>query len=153
MKMIIAALIFSAAVAKAAGHPVLEAALPRLSHHAKVSTSFYMDSESLEGHAEVKVVEERLRTIPGGCQLHDCNPGDVYSYRTIFTQTVKIEGLEVVGDKVMYHGAEGAIDCGTFGRSRILRRRTLFLSGNCSLEGQILRKGQGHAVLVTLETK
>ena len=90
-----------------------------LSHSGSTSTfsRFFMDQNSGEGYAQVATT------------YYPASSDDVPSI--IFSKTVKIENLMLMGDQVVYRGTEGDVNCGTLGVSRIFKKPTLNLTGNC----------------------
>ena len=53
---------------------------------------------------------------------------------TILNKTVKIENLMLMGDQMMFHGAEGNVDCGKMTVSRVFKKPTILLTGKCFLQ-------------------
>ena len=66
-----------------------------------------------------------------------CRTATRMESNTVLTNKVKIEGVTMNGDEVIFQGADGDVVCGTMGRSRVFRVPTFYLSGNCSLSGKI----------------
>lgn len=113
--------------------------------HFQVGTRFYMDQESGQGYVKAFVSERRS---------HYRGRGDFeISYYPLLSETVKVEGLVLMGDQAVYQGAEGNVVCGTMGVSRVFKVPTLYLTGNCKLSGAIRREGRDNKVLVKLITK
>jgi hypothetical protein len=71
------------------------------------------------------------------------------SYRNILTDKVKIEGMTMNGNDVIYQSAMGDVVCGYMGVSRVFRIPTFYLSGKCDLVGKIV----GNKLTVTFRTK
>lgn len=139
-KLMIASLILGASLAQAAEVTVLEANVRGLeTYYPRVHTQFYMDQTTGDGFAKVAVVEDR----PYMDWSYNRGGHRVPEHRTrsvvVFQETVKIDGLMLMDDKVIYHGEDGDVDCGTMGVSRIFRRPTIYLSGNCKLSGKMSR--------------
>ena len=62
-----------------------------------------------------------------------------FDYRIVFTENVMVPNLTLEADKLVYRGPMGAIECATLGRSRVLRRPTLFMSGACQAKTAIVK--------------
>ena len=166
-KFLLITLFPCSAFAQAGEVTVLERDLMVDSFRSLVDTRFYIDQETHEGFAKIAVSEERYVPGPmGGYYPYPSPyprgpfPGGYYPRPmpmpvqvVVFEATVKIDGLMLVGDKVIYHAPEGEVDCGTMGTSRILKRPTLYLSGKCSLDGQITGTRRDTRLTVTLKTK
>ncbi|MFP5385604.1 MAG: hypothetical protein ACLGHN_05955 [Bacteriovoracia bacterium] len=153
-KMLMAALFVFSSVAFAGEVTVLETEVPRLHSRDRstVDSRFYIDTESRKGYVKVKVSKEiwnHHRHFPHRGR-HDRH---FPSYVTVFEDTVKVDNLVLEGDQVMYYGAEGAVNCGTMGVSRVFKIPTLYLSGNCKLSGNIMRDGVEKKLIVTMKTK
>jgi hypothetical protein len=89
------------------------------------------------------------RPFPGNI----CRTATRTESNTILSNKVKIEGVTMNGDDVIYQGAEGDVVCGTMGRSRVFRVPTFYLSGNCSLQGKISELGGVKQLTVKLIVK
>jgi hypothetical protein len=154
-KLLIASLVLASALVNAATITVLETSVVMARSNDMVSTKFFMDTTTGEGFAKVSVTQEDwTHTGPydgpwGG--WHNCSPyGGCFPrpmpqtpiYRTIFNKTVAIEGLKLHGQRIVFAGAEGDVECGTLGSSRVFNRPTLFLNGNCSLNGKVDRNSK-----------
>lgn len=125
-----------------------------------VDARFQVDQNTTEGFVDVTVTEERYigGQYPGpiGCdQWGRCYPQRMPTPMpvTVFSQRVKVEGLMLMGESVMYHGAEGNVDCGRLGVSRIFRKPTIYLNGNCKLVGNVTGNWNNTRVVVKLKTK
>lgn len=158
-KLILAALVLVSAAVHAAEVTVLEAKLPMLQYgRALVDARFHMDLNTHEGFAKVTVSEQRFVSYPGG--HYDSSgrwypsPGrQVPEMVLVYKTTAKIENLMLMGDKVIYHGAEGDVECGTVGESRIFRKPIIYLSGRCELVGTVISDRFNDKLVVTLKTK
>jgi len=120
------------------------------------SSSFYMDTETGEGFANISVSEQDFDhgyPFPGSvCNGYSCYPGNHYPtpiYRTIFRTTVELENIKLVEKEMIYMGDNGEVNCGKLGTSRVLRRPTLYLTGNCKLTEKLLHD----RLIVTLTIK
>ena len=176
MKKFLAALLVLTTSAFAAEVTVLETNLPITQGYTSVDTKFYIDTEMKEGFAKVAVDEQYTvmvqqcnygggypgpgpipgrgypRPFPGGGTY--CRSIPQTMFRTVLTDKVKIEGMTMNGDEVIYQGAEGTVVCGTMKRSRILRVPTLYLSGKCELVGRVVRgPALNDKLVVTFKTK
>jgi hypothetical protein len=148
-KMIIAVLVLATTLVNAAEVTVLETELytGTDTYNTYVQSSFYMDQQTGKGYVKVSVVEQY--SYPDPRNPWNRNP----ILRQVFQDTVRVEGLELVDDKVIYSGAEGEVECGTMGVSRVFKRPTIYLSGNCDLYGRTVGHWHKRKLLVTLETK
>lgn len=124
-----------------------------------VDARFQVDQNTSEGFADVTVYEERPDYGGRGPVMCD-QWGRCYPQRMpmpmqviVHTQKVKIEGLMLMGETVMYHGAEGNVDCGRLGVSRIFRKPTIYLNGNCKLTGSVTGNWRNSRLVVKLKTK
>lgn len=158
-KMFFAALLVAASLANAAEVTVLEAALPAArAFRTDVDAHFFMDTDTREGFVNVTVTEERTVYRPhhsGSCPLGSCFPDafPVTITRTIFRDTVEVEDLTLMDNKIVFQAAEGEVECGTLGTSRVFKRPTIYLSGKCELNGKVVDTNEGTKVIVTLKTK
>lgn len=152
------ALVFGTFSAHAGEEVIYAAQIHSASHNADVDTSFQMDRTTGEGNVRVvvsDVIYER-NPFPGpmNCdQWGRCYPGN---YRpmprtiTLLNETVRVQGLNLDGDKVMFESSTGPVHCGTMGVTRVFKRPAIFLSGNCKLVGRISHNG---SVVVKMMTK
>lgn len=156
MKKIISAfLAFTSATAFAATVEIMEANLPMMStYDASVDARFQMDTRSGEGSVVVTVTEMRWQDMGGYYdQWGRWYPNRVNMPVTVFKDTVKVEGLSLHGDQVIYAGEEGDVNCGRLGQSTVLRRPTIYLTGNCKLSGKISGNWSSARVNVIMTTK
>jgi hypothetical protein len=178
-KFILSALILSATAVGAAEVTVLEAELPVLRGRPAATAQFYMDPATGEGFAQIAVTEEEYvysrpyyndcypypygggyrnprYPFPGGYNGPRCYDRQmpIPVLRTVLEETVRIENLVLDGDKVIYQGENGDIDCGKLGKSRIFKVPTLYLSGKCDLDARLLgSRNRGTKVVVKFKTK
>ncbi len=152
-KFILLALAF-ANTAFAAEVTVLEAQLPYVdSFYSRSDASFQMDKTSGQGFALVEVYEDRRIEICHYDQWGRCFPQRNPMPWMIFSQKVKIEGLNLVEKKIVYKGAEGEILCGKMTVSRVFKRPVVKLNGNCKLHSRISGSFNNSKITVTLKTK
>lgn len=120
-KLTVLALALVSTLANAEVVKILDAELP-ISHQASSSSyaTFFINQQTGEGFARVTTTD------------FPASSDDVPSI--IYSKTVKIENLMLMGDQVVYQGAEGNVDCGKMGVTRVFKKPTLLLSGNCSLK-------------------
>ena len=144
-KLILAALTLAASTVYAADQViVLEAKVPVIyDTNSKAEASFYMDQTTGQGFVKAIVTE----SIPRHPQ--DGGP----SYSRTFSDKVQVPGLVLMGDQAVYQGASGNVVCGTMGVSRVFKVPTLYLNGNCKLNGKIVRTNTETKLVVTLTTK
>ncbi len=153
--LILAFLVLSVSIVHAAEVTVLEAEVPRLeSFNTMVDSRFQMNQSTGEGFVRVTVTENRPHWGGG----HYDQWGRHFPHRTeipvlVFQDTVKVDGLMLMNDEVVYHGAEGDVVCGKMGLSRIFKRPTIYLNGNCKLTGRLSGPSYHKKVIVTLKTK
>lgn len=125
-----------------------------------VDARFQVDQNTSEGFVDITVTEERYIGSPYPGPMGCDRWGRCYPQRmpmpmpvVVFSQRVKVDGLMLMGDSVMYHGADANVDCGTLGLSRIFRKPTIYLNGNCKLEGRVTGNYSNTRVVVKLKTK
>lgn len=150
-KFILAILVLTAAAAHAEEVTVLDTMYSRGFYRTFASSTFQVNEATLEGSASVVVSEEHYVPRPGpiGYPYPQPYPGPS-SYTVItFQDQVKIPGLMLMGDRVVYHGAQGDVDCGRYGKSRVFKRPTIFLNGQCELQTTI----RNQRLVVKLITK
>lgn len=176
--VIIATLVLaSAAFAQASDVTVLTTNLPATRGITTVDTKFHIDTNMKEAYAKINVDEQTTILV------QDCSggnygggygggypypgpryPGPSYpgrycrtfpqtQYRSILSDKVKIEGMTMNGDDVIYQSAEGDVVCGTMGKSRVFRVPTFYLSGKCDLVGTIYNENGVSKVSVKFITK
>ena len=165
--LIIASIVLaSSAFAQASDVTILSTNLPATRGYTSVDTKFIVDTEMKEAFAKINVDEQvtvMVRDCSGGYGPGP-RPGPSYpgrycrtipqtQYRTLFSDKVKIEGMTMNGNDVIYQSAEGDVVCGTMGRSRVFRIPTFYLSGKCDLVGSIVRENGGNKVSVRFVTK
>jgi hypothetical protein len=155
MKFIVALLALGLSSAFAADIQIMEAALTHVSaYDTQVEARFQMDKTTGEGSVVVNVTEMRWTTMGGYCdQWGRCYPQRVNMPVTVMRESVKVEGLALHGDQVIYAGAEGDVNCGRLGQSSVLRRPTIFLTGNCKLSGRVTGNLNNARVNVIMTTK
>lgn len=163
MKKILVAssLLVSAVSAFAAEVVVLDKQIPTTARYMTTADArFQVDQNTSEGFVDVTVTEERsmYNPYPGpiGCdQWGRCHPNRMPMPMpvVIFSERVKVEGLMLMGETVMYHGADANVDCGRLGVSRVFRKPTIYLNGNCKLKTEITGNFANQRVVVKLKTK
>lgn len=159
-KIFVLAMLAVTSMVSAAEINVVEADLPPLNtFRSMVDSRFYVDKATGEGFVKVDVSEERY-IYHGPSYPRGPYPGPWYpapvptpTYVSVYRDTVKVPGLVLVGDKVMYHSNEAAVDCGTLGVSRIFKKPTIYLSGNCTLTDRVISTSRGAKVIVNLKIK
>lgn len=168
--MIASLVLASSAFAQASNVTILETKLPATRGYTTVDTKFYIDTDMKEAFAQISVDEQVT------VYVRDCNYGPSYPgprgprypqpypgrycqtypqtrINTVLTDKVKIEGMTMNGDDVIYQGAEGDVVCGTMGRSRVFRVPTFYLSGKCDLVGKIVKVNGSDLLTVKFVTK
>ncbi len=109
--------------------------------YTSASSKFYMDTKFGQGYAKVNVTEYERDQFPrrDRCDRYGCYPAPspIPRSRTLFYDTIEIENLKMVDKQMIYMGENGEINCGHLGTSRVLRRPTLYLSGNCKLNTRL----------------
>ncbi len=156
MKTITALLLaLSMGSAFAADIQILDADLPTISSYdAQVDARFQMDTTTGEGSVVVTVSEMRWTNMGGYYdQWGRYYPRNVRMPVLVMKDSVKVEGLALHGDQVIYAGAEGDVNCGRLGLSTVLRRPTIFLTGNCKLSGRVTGNWNTARVNVMMKTK
>ena len=107
-------------------------------YNSYATSKFYMDTQSEQGFAQVRVMEEYLDRYPGGgmrCDRYGCYPAPapIPRLRVIYSDTIEIDNLKLVDKEMIYSDGQREINCGKLGISRVLRKPTLYLTGNCKL--------------------
>lgn len=162
MKKFLAALMLVSSVSAFAGEVVLldQQVMNIGNGRTMADARFQVDQNTSEGFVDVTVTEERYMGghFPGpvGCdQWGRCYPQRMPMPMpvTVFSERVKVEGLMLMGETVMYHGAEGNVDCGRLGLSRVFRKPTIFLNGNCKLSARVIGNYNNTRVVVKMKTK
>lgn len=139
-KLIVAVLVLGASLANAAEVQILNTELPMSrTFSTRAFTRFYMDKTTGEGFAKITATEERYINVPGRVGPHgEWMPQAPQTMPVIiFEETVKIDNLMLMDNKIIFHGAEGDVNCGTLGVSRVFKKPTIFLSGKCDLNARI----------------
>jgi hypothetical protein len=159
-KFFAASLLCLSVMANAADVTILTTNVPATRGNTTVETRFSVDTVMKETFAKVEVTEAITAYIqvcnnggyygPGGYYPgrnypgryphpgnYNCRSVPQVRYNSILTDKVKIEGMTMNGDEVIYQGAEGDVVCGKMGKSRVFRVKTFFLSGKCELVGKI----------------
>ena len=143
-KFFIATLLLTSTIlAQAAEVTLVSTKLDSILGSTNVLTKFQINTEMKEAFAEIKVDEALTTYVPvctvGGYPYPTpiCRTVPQMTIRTIFAEKVKIEGMTMNGDEVIYQGQEGDVVCGKMGISRIFKKPTFFLSGKCSLQGDV----------------
>ena len=162
-KLLALALSLTAFSALAETVTVYQTRLSSIGANLSVDESFQMDENTKQGYVSVSVSETRYEydpfPYPGpmGCdQWGRCYPGNGFPRQpmprtySVLNETVKVNGLVLNGEKVLFEGREGTVECGHMGYTRVLRRRAIFLSGSCDLTSFISNNG---TLTVSLKTK
>lgn len=145
---------------------VMSTNLPQSRGQLVVDTRFHIDTEMKEAFAKV-AVEERVtvyvtdcgygggygRHYPGPMPYPYCRTIPQTQYRSVLSDKVKINGMTMNGDDVIYQSENGDVVCGRMGRSRVFRVPTFYLSGKCELSGSIVRENGVNTLNVTFRTK
>lgn len=131
MKTFLVSFVMLTSVAFGAETTLLKTKVSGSSSVNKIESRFVIDDVTGEGSVAVKV-SRRQSGKPGA--------GGPVIYRALFNKTVKVEGLSLLGDKLVYAGEEGDVECGTLGESRVFKVPTIYLSGNCSIVSKIVKK-------------
>lgn len=148
-KLTLAILVLCMSVAYAAEINLLEASY-RSAHNypTQINSRFVIDMDTYEAYVKVEAIEERVISS-GSSRSHLPHRMTVI----VFNDQVKVAGLMLMGDKIIYHGESADIECGTMGVSRVFKRPTIHLNGNCRLSSQIIENRNQRKVIVKLITK
>lgn len=155
MKKFIALLVLSMTSAFAAEVQIMDEALPLITgYNSTADSRFQVDKTTGEGSVVVTVTEQRWTDMGNYCdQWGRCYPNRVNMPVIVFKESVKVEGLSLMGDQVIYAGAEGDVNCGRLGQSSVLRRPTIFLTGKCKLSSKITGNWSTARINVIMTTK
>lgn len=150
---------------------VLEDVIPHYSNRTLTSSAkFQMDKSSTLGYAVVEVTEQYNVTYwetichhpsPAPGPGRGPVPGPICrqvprthtEYNTIYQHSELIPNLVLEGNKIVYQGENGNVECGTLGTSRVFRRPTLYLNGKCTLESKVVRDRADKKVIVDFKVK
>lgn len=147
MKFLVLAFLASTSLF-AAEMTVLDYSDSKLGKAKAANASFSIDLKTNKGFVKVEATRrEDLRR--GGYTPGTSRPTHVTRTVVVFKELVPVVGLDLVGDKVNFEDPNGTIECGTMGETRILRKPTLYLSGNCKLQASL----KGDRLVVKLMTK
>lgn len=149
-KLMIAALVLVASVVNAAETQVLTFKLPRTESIAPMADAkFQIDLATGEGYAIIDVTEVRdLKAIDENeYPLPRTTHRPKRELVNIFKTKARIEGLTLQGDRIVFQEAEREVECGTYGDSRLLRRPTIYLNGNCQLKAEVIGSDSGNVVI------
>ncbi len=152
MKKLFAAFVLLSQVAVAGELVVFEKALSELPTFQSTDSIFQVNKQTSEGY--IRLVASRLqrrRLCSGPVGERDCMP-DLWM-EAVFAEDVIVPDLRLEGDKLIYRGPMGSIECATLGRSRVLRRPTLFLSGACQSKEEVLWKNGVQVLQLKFVTK
>lgn len=124
---------------------ILEDTVARASRLARVSAKFFMDTQTGEGSAVVKVTDQvydDYNRYPRRrhCDRFGCHPNPLPPVPRVFTiydQKVRLSNLRLEGKQMIYSSNGVEINCGYLGRSRVFGAPTLYLNGKCKLKGVI----------------
>ncbi len=106
---------------------------------------FQVNQTTSEGYLRLTASRlQRRRLCSGPVGERDCLP-DLWM-EVVFSQNVAVPDLRLEGDKLIYRGPMGSVECATLGRSRVFRRPTLFMSGACEAKTAVVKK-DGFSVL------
>lgn len=143
---------------------VLEDVIPNTRNFTTSSAKFYMDKASSLGYAQVEVSEtyEVTHWVDHCVSNADprfprvfCQrvPRIEHRTRTIYEHTELIPNLVLEGDKMVFNGQDGAVECGTLGTSRVFKRPTLYLNGKCELKSKVELDRVENKVIVDFKVK
>lgn len=158
MKLMILLSLFSlSTLVHATEVTVLESRLSRTeAPFQSVEARFQINQTTGQGYADVTVIENRYtwgHHYPGypypGPGWGGHHPIPQPTPTVIYRNKVAIEGLTLVGNKLMYQDTSEEVDCGTLGVSRVFKRPTIYLTGNCKLVGRVDRRNHLSVVLIT----
>jgi len=99
---------------------------------------FQMDTRTAQGYVTIAVdgLDRFNTSFPRRrCDIFGCQNRGPQFPRTykILRKKIIVENLKLVGKDMIYLGENGEVNCGKLGTSRVLRRPTLKLNGNCKL--------------------
>lgn len=159
-KFILAALMICSTVSAFAAEIVLlDTQIPSRAYFMTyASTRIQVDQNTSEAFVDVTVTEERPmhNPGPGWCdQWGRCHPNrmPMPMQVEIFSQRIKVEGLMLMGDRLVFQGEQADVDCGYLGVSRVFRKPTLYLNGNCKASANIVGNYRDQRVVVKFKTK
>ena len=137
MKLLAMALVLVTTSVLADSVTVLETRVGRSFDHTQADAKFFMDTQTGIGYADITVTEYVRDTFPRRpiCDRWGCYPAPAPAPfpRTILSERVMVPGLTLENNQMIYRNDTAEINCGRLGYSRVLRRPTLYLTGNCEL--------------------
>lgn len=153
MKMFMALFVLTISLAHAHEVTIVDTIVHRASFDDMLTARFQMNTTTGEGNVSVTLTEyQPAYPGPWGCDPYGrCYPRHRPAPMpiTLFQQTVRVDGLVLHGDRVVFAAPEGDVECGKLGVSRVFKRPTIYLSGKCELISQI----NGNRITVKLKTK
>ena len=138
MKKLITLILMSSTAAFASEVTVLNTTLNRAAIQNRVETSFQVNQTTGEGLVKVRVTKQ-----------YSPRPTSPSMTVEIYNAAIPVEGLSLHGDRLVFAAATGDVECGTLGESRVFKKPTIYLSGNCELVSKIQKK----KLSVVLKTK
>lgn len=127
--------------------PVKE--LPRFNH---LDTKFQVDTSTSGGSIILTAIDE-FQTVRCRGRGPDVSCDTEITRLKVFSHEIKVPDLNLEGDTLIFRGSSGAVECAKLGRSRVLRRPTLFLSGFCKTKATVSSKLGKKFVSVKLITQ
>ncbi len=117
---------------------LLSKQMPEPRGEIRVLTQFIVDSEMKEVFANIEVNDNLATTFPS----------PHIKIMTMMSEKVKIEGMTLNGDEVIYQAPVSDVGCGRIRKSRVFKKSTLLLSGKCNLKWFIQPfKGKKHLTI------
>lgn len=125
----------------------------------KVVTKIKIDPVTGEGKVAINlerlIFEDMRDYLTINCSPYGCTPFD-WTYSSgrfreavVYSQVVGVEGLSLHGNRIVYSGKSGDVECGVVKPSRFLKIPKIRLNGNCEVSGKLLKDGILSVSLIT----
>jgi hypothetical protein len=152
MKLILLFFIFCTSMVQASEillFDVLDNDLPYFNTSSEI---FQVNTTNNQGLIRLSLTHEQTHLrCTGRKEERECN--EVTTTQTVLKKDFNVEGLSLEGDKLVYRGIEGAVECATFGESRVFHVPTLYLSGNCQADAKVVTINRVNHLQVKFITK
>lgn len=145
MKTFLMSLLLVSTTAFAERVTVLDIAADRIWSSDELLTKFHIDKMDGQGSASVTVIRTTIDDFG--------DRGPHIRHYTMLQKRGVINGLQLEGDQFIFKGTENDVNCGVLKPSRILKRPTLYLSGDCQLEASLVKVEGKNRIKVDLVTK
>ncbi len=130
MKFGLLALFLGISIANASEITVLDVLDSSLPNYNSTNTAIQINTLTNQGYIRLTASKEFNHVRCSGTR-EDRNCDLETESLQVYTKDIDVTGLTLDGDKLVYRGEAGAIECATLGTSRVFHVPTLYLTGNC----------------------